>query len=31
MKVLLDLVNQHALSRDSLTGLLRSFGFPRLS
>jgi len=31
MKVLLDLVNQHALSRESLTGLLRSFGFPRLS
>jgi phosphoserine phosphatase len=31
MKVLLDLVNQHALSRESLTGVLRSFGFPRLS
>jgi len=31
MKVLLDLMNQHALSRESLTGLLRSFGFPRLA
>jgi len=29
MKVVLDLVNQHALSRESLTGLLRSFGIPR--
>jgi len=31
MKVLLELVNQHALSRESLTGVLRSFGFPMLS
>jgi phosphoserine phosphatase len=31
MKVLLDLLNQHVLSRESLTGLLRSFGLPRLS
>ncbi len=30
MKVVLDLVNQHALSRESLTGLLRSFGIPHL-
>lgn len=30
MKVILDLLNRHALSRDSLTGLLRSFGIPRL-
>jgi phosphoserine phosphatase len=30
MKVMLDLVNQHALSRDSLTGMLRSFGIPRI-
>ncbi|MGD0820166.1 MAG: ACT domain-containing protein [Desulfomonilia bacterium] len=29
MKVMLDLVNQHALSKDSLTGLLRGFGIPR--
>lgn len=29
MKVVLDLVNQHALSKESLTGLLRSFGIPR--
>lgn len=29
MKVMLDLMNQHALSRDSLTGLLRSFGIPK--
>ncbi|HPI92000.1 MAG TPA: hypothetical protein PK350_02635 [Deltaproteobacteria bacterium] len=29
MKVMLDLMNQHALSRDSLTGLLRGFGIPR--
>ena len=29
MKVLLDLINQHALSSESLTGLLRSFGIPR--
>ena len=29
MKLMLDLVNQHALSRDSLTGLLRGFGIPR--
>ena len=31
MKVFLDLLNQHALNRESLTGLLRSFGLPRLS
>ena len=31
MKVLLDLLNQHALSRESLTGLVRSFGIPRIS
>jgi phosphoserine phosphatase len=31
MKVFLDLLNQHALSCESLTGLLRSFGLPRLS
>ena len=30
MKVMLDLMNQHALSRDSLTGLLRSFGIPKV-
>lgn len=30
MKLMLDLVNQHVLSRESLTGLLRSFGIPRL-
>ena len=29
MKLMLDLVNQHALSKDSLTGLLRGFGMPR--
>ena len=29
MKIMLDLVNQHALSKDSLTGLLRGFGIPR--
>jgi phosphoserine phosphatase len=29
MKALLDLVNQHVLSRDSLKGLLRSFGVPK--
>ncbi|MGO9147023.1 MAG: ACT domain-containing protein [Desulfomonilia bacterium] len=29
MKLMLDLVNQHALSKDSLTGLLRGFGIPR--
>ncbi len=29
LKVMLDLVNQHALSRESLKGLLRSFGIPR--
>ena len=29
MKVMLDLMNRHALSRDSLTGLLRSFGIPQ--
>ena len=29
MKALLDLVNQHVLSRESLKGLLRSFGMPR--
>jgi phosphoserine phosphatase len=28
MKVMLDLVNQHVLSRESLKGLLRSFGIP---
>ena len=28
MKLMLDLVNQHALSKDSLTGLLRGFGIP---
>ncbi len=28
MKVLLDLMNQHILSRETLTGLLRSFGIP---
>jgi hypothetical protein len=30
MKVLLDFLNQHILSRDALTGLLRSLGTPRL-
>jgi len=30
MKVILDFHNQHILSRDALTGLLRSFGIPRL-
>ncbi|MCE5275800.1 MAG: ACT domain-containing protein [Syntrophaceae bacterium] len=30
LKLMLDLVNQHVLSRESLTGLLRSFGIPRL-
>jgi phosphoserine phosphatase len=30
MKVMLDLVNQHALSTDSLAGMLRSFGIPRI-
>jgi phosphoserine phosphatase len=30
MKLMLDLVNQHALSKDSLTGLLRGFGIPRV-
>lgn len=30
MKVMLDLLNQHVLSKESLTGLLRSFGLPRL-
>jgi phosphoserine phosphatase len=29
LKVMLDLVNQHVLSRESLKGLLRSFGIPR--
>jgi len=29
MKALLDLVNQHVLSRESLKGLLRSFGMPK--
>jgi phosphoserine phosphatase len=29
MKVLLDLKNQHALSRESLTGMLRCFGIPK--
>jgi len=30
MKVMLDMLNQHVLSKESLTGLLRSFGLPRL-
>jgi phosphoserine phosphatase len=30
MKVMLDLMNQHALSRESFKGMLRSFGIPRL-
>ncbi len=30
MKVILDFFNQHILSRDALTGLLRSLGTPRL-
>ncbi|MGC9325605.1 MAG: ACT domain-containing protein [Desulfomonilia bacterium] len=31
MKVILDFMNQHILSTDALTGLLRSFGIPKLS
>lgn len=30
MKVILDFMNQHVLSRDALTGLLRSFGIPKV-
>jgi phosphoserine phosphatase len=30
LKVMLELLNQHALSRESLTGLLRGFGIPRI-
>jgi phosphoserine phosphatase len=30
LKVMLELLNQHALSRESLTGLLRGFGIPRV-
>jgi len=30
MKVILDFMNQRVLSRDALTGLLRSFGVPKL-
>ena len=30
MKVMLDFMNQHILSKDALTGLLRSFGVPEI-
>lgn len=30
MKVLLDFMNQHVLSKEALTGMLRSFGIPSL-